>query len=137
MFTGLRQHHIGCLVQNIADFRLENGNVWNDENYSQVYSISSQDVQVCFLQLSSDTCLELVQPGSSNGPLIKLLGKGITYYHIGFVTSEFDISLERLVSGNYKLLSVFDSEAFEGRRCAFLYHPQMRLLELIEANDDS
>ena len=132
MIPGLKQHHIGCLVSSIADFKAENQNAWNDENYSQVYLISSQHVKVCFLQISSDTRLELVEPGSENLPLAKLLNKGTTYYHIGFVSESYDETVKKLTEANCRQLSEFRSEAFNGKRCAFFYHPSIRLIELIE-----
>jgi hypothetical protein len=33
---------------------------------------------------------------------------------------------------NYKTLDIFDSEAFEGKRCVFLFSPEAHLIELIE-----
>lgn len=132
IFRGLRQHHIGCLVASIEEFKNENEGLWKEADYSKVYSISSQDVRVCFLMMSSDTRLELVEPGTGNQPLLKLLTKGLTYYHIGFITATYEESVEMLISSNFRQLSEFTSEAFKGRRCAFFYHPQMRLVELIE-----
>jgi len=133
MFPDLVQHHIGCLVASIAEFKTENSNVWDDDKFSRVYSVSSQDVKVCFLQISSDTCIELVEPGAANQPLSKLLTKGITYYHIGFKSDRFNESVNMLINSNCKFLSEFKSEAFAGKRCAFFYHPHIRLIELIES----
>jgi hypothetical protein len=132
MFKNLQQHHIGCLVSSIAEFKAENASLWDEEKYSQTYIISSQDVQVCFLMMSVDTRLELVEPGPSNQPLLKHLTKGITYYHIGFVSNTYEESVKMLIASNFRQLSEFNSEAFAGKRCSFFYHPQMRLVELIE-----
>jgi methylmalonyl-CoA/ethylmalonyl-CoA epimerase len=132
MFSDLKQHHIGCLVTSIDDFKIENKNVWNEDKYSQVFIVSSQHVKVCFLQMSTDTRLELVEPGSENQPLTKLLNKGITYYHIGFISDSYEESVEMLLNSNCRQLSEFNSEAFNGKRCAFFYHPSIRLIELIE-----
>ena len=132
MFSDLKQHHIGCLVHSISDFIAENIEVWPQDKYSTSYFVSSQDVRVCFLQMSPDTLLELVEPGPANQPLAKLLNKGITLYHIGFISNSYDESVERLLHSNCRQLSEFNSEAFDGKRCAFFYHPQIRLIELIE-----
>jgi methylmalonyl-CoA/ethylmalonyl-CoA epimerase len=132
MFSDLKQHHIGCLVASIDDFKNENKEVWDEDKYSQVFLISSQDVKVCFLQMSTDTCLELVEPGSQNQPLAKLLNKGITYYHIGFISNTYDESVDMLINSGCRQLSEFKSEAFNGKRCAFFYHQSIRLIELIE-----
>jgi hypothetical protein len=134
MLPELHQHHVGLLVSSIQEFKAENKYVWSDEKYSQIYSISSQDVKVCFLQNNNDTIIELVEPGSHNKPLEKLLSKGISFYHLGFVSDKYEASVESLIRSNCRQLSEFHSEAFNGKRCAFFYHPQLKLIELIEAD---
>jgi hypothetical protein len=111
----------------------ENNKVWNADNYSQIYEVSTQDVKVCFLQFTVDTLIELVEPGVNNKPLSKLLSKGSGYYHIGFTSHAYDESVGKLMSSHCRQLSEFHSEAFNGKRCSFFYHPQLRLIELIEA----
>ena len=132
MLPELTQHHIGCLVESIAEFRILNSGIWSDDRYSPVYDVSSQDVKVCFLKMTEDTRLELVEPGTGNLALLKLRSKGLTYYHIAFETKSFDESVKKLVELNCKFLTEFKSEAFDGKRCGFLYHPDIRLIELIE-----
>ena len=134
MLPDLHQHHVGLLVSSIEDFKEENKSVWTEEKYSQIFSISSQDVKVCFLHNSEDTCIELVEPGSHNKPLGKLLTKGFSFYHLGFVTNTYDHSVEDLINSNCRQLSEFHSEAFNGKRCTFFYHPQLKLIELIEGD---
>ena len=134
MIKNLKQHHIGCLVHDIEAFKAENQAVWTADKYSQVFAIASQDVKVCFLQTTEDTRIELVEPGISNKPLSRLLTKGITYYHIGFISNSYDISVADLLNIRCIQISEFNSEAFEGKRCAFFYHPQLRLIELIEGD---
>ena len=132
MFLNLQQHHVGCLVNNIEDFKNENISAWNEDIYSQIFTVSSQDVRVCFLQISPDTRIELVEPGSLNKPLGKLLNKGVNYYHIGFISFTYEQSVQTLITSNFRQLSEFRSEAFNDKRCAFFYHAGLGLLELIE-----
>jgi hypothetical protein len=134
MIKNLKQHHIGCLVHNIEMFKAENHAVWTDDKYSRIYTIASQDVKVCFLQSTEDTRIELVEPGINNQPLSRLLAKGMTYYHIGFISDSYDISVADLLNTNCRQISEFNSEAFKGKRCAFFYHPQLGLIELIEGD---
>lgn len=134
MFPDLKQHHLGCLVANIEEFKLENKDLWSEDKYSTIYSVSSQDVKVCFLQNNLDTCIELVEPGIQNKPLSKLLSKGFSLYHLGFISNTYETSVENLTKSNCRQLSEFHSEAFNGKRCSFFYHPQLKLIELIEGD---
>lgn len=134
MLPDLHQHHVGLLVSSIEDFKRENRSVWTEEKYSQTYFISSQHASVCFLHNSQDTCIELVEPGSDNKPLGKLLTKGFSFYHLGFISHTYEDSIEDLIRSNCRQLSEFHSEAFNGKRCTFFYHPQLKLIELIEAD---
>jgi hypothetical protein len=61
-----------------------------------------------------------------------MMKKGISFYHLAFIVLNFDERLELLQNQNFRLISVFNSEAFENRRCAFLYSPEMHLIEIIE-----
>jgi methylmalonyl-CoA/ethylmalonyl-CoA epimerase len=132
MISGLHQHHIGCLVHNIESFKEENDPTWGKASYSQIHTVSTQDVKVCFLQFSSDTIIELVEPGPENQALSRMIQKGITFYHVGFITDAYEKSVKKLVNGGFRLVNEFNSEAFGGKRCAFLFHPQLQLIELIE-----
>lgn len=134
MFPDLKQHHVGCLVSSIEEFKSENRGVWTEDKYSEIYPILSQDVKVCFLQNNQDTCIELIEPGILNKPLGKLLTKGFSFYHLGFMSHNYENSVENLVKANFRLLSEFYSEAFNGKRCSFFYHPQLKLIELIEGD---
>lgn len=137
MIPGLRQHHIGCLVENIETFKIENDFHWSGSSYSAVYAVSNQDVKVCFLQFSDDTVIELVEPGPGNLSLLKMIQKGNSFYHLGFITDAYDQSVEKLSEAGFRQISEFSSEAFSGNRCAFFFHPQLRLIELIEGGSKS
>jgi len=132
MFSNLKQHHIGCLVSSIGDFIKENCDIWPETNYSEIYSIKMQKVRVCFLNNVGGIKLELVEPGIENKPLIKMLAKGISYYHLAFVSQSYEKSVDELMKAGSHQVSEFMSEAFGGKRCSFFYHPQLKLIELIE-----
>jgi methylmalonyl-CoA/ethylmalonyl-CoA epimerase len=134
MLPELDQHHVGILVSSIEDFKSENREVWTEDKYSDTYFISSQDVKVCFLQNCKDTRIELVEPGVHNKTLGKLLSKGFSFYHVGFISHTYENSVEHLIQSNCRQLSEFHSEAFNGKRCTFFYHPQLKLIELIEGD---
>jgi methylmalonyl-CoA/ethylmalonyl-CoA epimerase len=132
MIKNLKQHHIGCLVSSIDEFKLENKSIWSEEDYSEVYTITKQDVKVCFIKGINGPYIELVEPGIENKPLKKMLDKGFSYYHIAFSSQQYEESVSDFIKANCHQLSEFVSEAFNGKRCSFFYHPQLKLIELIE-----
>jgi len=132
MFTGLQQHHIGCLVASIEEFKVENKGIWSMSEYSEVYTIEAQDVKVCFVEQSGGIKIELVEPGSNNRSLTKMLEKGTSFYHLAYTSTAYDDAVKSFEEANCRQLSEFRSEAFKGKRCCFFYHPQLKLIELIE-----
>ncbi len=132
MFSGLQQHHIGCLVASIDDFKTENIAVWSLSDYSDVYAIEAQDVKVCFIEQAGGIKIELVEPGINNRSLTKMLDKGISFYHLAYTSTTYDDAVKSFEEANCRQLSEFRSEAFNGKRCCFFYHPHLKLIELIE-----
>jgi methylmalonyl-CoA/ethylmalonyl-CoA epimerase len=132
MFGHLKQHHIGCLVESIESFKIENKDIWTAKDYSEVFTIEMQDVKVCFIHNTGGVLLELVEPGPQNRPLVKMLAKGVSYYHLAFISHSYEESVHNFKNAGCHQLSEFLSEAFAGKRCSFFYHPQLKLIELIE-----
>lgn len=125
----LTLHHIGILVKRLdqaaAAYRELRARI------SEPVVISSQHVRVCFVDMDSSVAIELVEP-TEKGVAQDLLKRGIAYYHLGYVAPDFDAALESLVALSYVHLQTFRSEAFDGRRCAFLMSPVLHLIEIIE-----
>ncbi len=132
IFKNLVFHHTGILVRNIERSRKYYGSLFSPEFISEVFSIESQKVFVCFVKTSNDVYLELIQPHSDNLDFGNFYKRGINYYHVGFLTDEFDIAMKELEKVNFRTLNVFKSEAFNNNRCAFLLTQEMQLFELIE-----
>lgn len=124
-------HHVGCLVADIAnaidDYRV----LHPAGEVSQVFHISDQHVKVCFFSIGQ-TLIEFVEPGPGAASLHKLLQKGTSFYHIGVFTDSMEQEIARLEENGYRRLSLFRSEAFGGRYCAFMLSNSMHLIELIE-----
>ncbi len=134
MFDNLKQHHIGCLVYSIDSFKNDNKNIWSEFDYSEVFTIDTQDVKVCFINKTGGAAIELVEPGSKNKPLNKMLSKGVSIYHLAFISHCYEASVHNFKVANCHQITEFFSEAFDGKRCSFFYHHQLKLIELIESN---
>ena len=127
----LTYHHTGCLTRDIEESKnLYAGMGFND--FSKTYIVSDQNVKVCFIEMSPGIFLELVEPMDNNVPLNKLLKNKVTFYHLGYLTDKFEETVQNLQDDGFYLLNSFKSEAFSNRYCAFLYTPEMHLIEIIE-----
>jgi methylmalonyl-CoA/ethylmalonyl-CoA epimerase len=127
-------HHIGILVGNIEGAIGNYEKIFGKFNISEVYAIESQNVKVCFIGITSSAYIELIQPLSENSVVSKLLKKNISYYHIGYEVDDIEREVEKLIELNYKPFEYFNSEAFDGRKCIFLFSPDAHLIELIQSS---
>lgn len=125
-------HHFGCLTENSENSILNFRDLYGDFELSDKILIQSQQVYVQFLKVSSSFLIELVEPIGEQNPLNRLLKKQIFYYHTGFSTIDIDNTILKMEAKGYKLINKFSSEAFNNKFCAFLYSPDMHLVELIQ-----
>lgn len=128
----LEFHHTGILVNSIENSLAHYSRIFGAESISEVYSVSSQKVKVCFVKNGKRSFLELVEPLSEDSVVTKMLKKRISYYHVGYKVKNVQNAIKVLEEENYKALSIFNSEAFQGKPCVFLFTPEGHLVELIE-----
>jgi methylmalonyl-CoA/ethylmalonyl-CoA epimerase len=129
---GLNYHHIGLLVENIEESIAHYTAIFGKENISDVFNVTSQKVKVCFVKISDNNYIELVEPINEDSVVYKLLKKRTSYYHIAYKVKDIYDMVNRLEKLNYKTLEFFNSEACNGKPCVFLYTPEAHLIELIE-----
>lgn len=125
-------HHTGILVKNIEEAALYYGQVFGRSKVSEIYDVHSQQVSVCFIATGNKVYLELVAPFEGNKSFESLYKRGITYYHSGYLTANFEATLKALEALDFRVISTFNSEAFNGKRCSFMLSKKMHLFELIE-----
>lgn len=128
----LKLAHIGVLVDDIDSACTAYRVLFGSENISNKTRIESQGVYVCFVKVSDDVCIELVQPLNEDSIIYKLRKKGFTYYHLGYFVRNFDDICIRLKKKKFRQLNIFKSEAFQNQRCSFFMTPDVHLIELIE-----
>jgi len=129
--TFLEFHHVGCIVDDIDESVMLHQQVHQGSVHPKIF-IASQQVTICFVELAKGAYLEFVQASGEDSVIHGLKKKKISYYHLGYKVADFDIAIADLERLDYKLINTFNSEAFEGRRCAFMLTPDLRLIELIE-----
>lgn len=125
-------HHIGIAVNSIEEAVENYKNLFGAESISAVYPITSQLVNVCFVNMGNGSFIELVEATFEDSSIHRLRKKGYTYYHMAYLTPHIEQSVEELIALNYKAMEFFNSEAFAGKRCIFLFSPEAHLIELIE-----
>jgi len=126
-------HHVGCVVSSIADYLRSCIDPLGLTEVSPVYEVSSQQVRVCFVQLSSGVFLELVEPTGSASPVKPLHERGGGYYHLCFIVDDLDATSAELATKGFMPKEAFVSAGFGGRRCRFLWNPDGHLVELAES----
>jgi hypothetical protein len=119
-------------VDNIENSAEHYSGLFGKDNVSSIVSVESQKVKVCFVKIGDGSYIELVQPLSEESVVYKLLKKKVSYYHIAYKVEDIPAAVARLEEMNYKPLEFFNSEAFEGKRCIFLFSPDAHLIELVE-----
>lgn len=128
----LEFHHVGELVEDIDAAILSYKLLFGERNISEKFYISSQGVNVCFVNVGNNGFIEIIQPCNENTRFNKMFKKGISYYHVAYLSDNFDKIRETLCALNYKNFNEFSSEAFKDSRCQFFYSPEGHLIELIE-----
>lgn len=130
---GLEFHHVGLVVESIENSLIHYSVLFGSENISKIFRIDSQNVNVCFVKVGQSSFIELVEPIGEDSQVFKLLKKRVTYYHVAYKVNQITEAVSRLEALDYKAMSYFNSEAFDGKRCIFLFSPEAHLIELIEA----
>lgn len=127
-----RFHHTGLLVRSIKDALEHYRYLFGSCSISKTYSVSAQQVNVCFIQNGDHSFIELIEPSGENSVVHGMLKKNINYYHLAYIVEDIEASVNLLKGLHYKELDYFHSEAFGDRRCIFLFTPEAALIELIE-----
>ncbi len=133
MAPELIMHHTGCVVENIEQSLEIYKQTLGFHKISEVYHIVSQNVKVCFIEVGYGVYLELVEPSASDTPVSKLLKKRHSYYHIGYKTKQFDLAVKHFNANGTIMVTSFNSEAFNNKRCAFFYTKELHMIEIIES----
>ena len=124
--------HIGYAVSDI-DRSLKLFLKLGYEKLSDLVIDEIRDVKVVFIK-HGNLKIELISPISEKSPINGYLKKnGNTLYHICYLVSDINDTIEKLKNLKFRLIEKPNSAiAFESRRISFLYHIDYGLLELVE-----
>lgn len=132
MNFALEFHHIGVACRDIA----QTAAAYEVLGYRRGETIFDpiQHVNICFLTSETMPCVELLEPVDAHSPVLQTIEKnGTTPYHVCYAVDNLDETLKILRRQRY-IVAVKPQIAcaIGGRRVAFLYKPEMGLVELVE-----
>ena len=123
-------HHVGCAVPRVEDAAAAYARALGLQRRTRSFQVTSQSVQVCFLELRNGFYLELVAPVGDNAALMPFLKVG--FYHLCSLVDDLEAARQSLKAQRFSALPPFESEAFAGAPCQFFVSPQMHLIELAQ-----
>ncbi len=128
-------HHIGYLTKNLRGgveefcklgFKPETEMVLDEE----------RKIQIIFM-VNGKYRIELIQPKDSSSPFYELLKKyKNTPYHFCYLTKNINQKIEELRKNGYLLLKEpLEAPAIKNYLAAFMLHPNIGIIELLETED--
>jgi catechol 2,3-dioxygenase-like lactoylglutathione lyase family enzyme len=128
----LKFNHVGVAVKNIDEVNDLYKKIFKGSEEGGRFEVASQSVNVAFLKLGKSFQFEFVQPTDESSPVNSFIKRKTPFYHIAFLSSEFDKDIEYLENCGLRPMDVFRSEAFEMKRCLFFVGPDNHLIEVVE-----
>ena len=130
----MKLHHIGIVVKNIHESIGEMNQFLKFETTNLPVQISSQKVNVCFLQ-TNNVFIELIEPGEEDSPISNFANNGGGFHHLCFEVDDIHQEIEKMVNNGARLI-VEPVIGFENRLTAFLMlnmkNTNCNLIELAE-----
>jgi methylmalonyl-CoA/ethylmalonyl-CoA epimerase len=128
-------HHIGVACR---DLDLEMA-TWNKLGY-EIEGVDFEDpvqrIRGRFL-VGPGPRLELLMPTTTDSPVNGYLQGDVKFYHQAFTAPRFDDTVKAMKDLRFKMVvSPVPAVAFEGRRIAFFFMPNMFLVEVIEGKKE-
>lgn len=123
-------HHVGCAVQTLSDGVATYSAALGLKRRSRAFDVTSQNVKVCFLEMTDGFFLELVAPLNDKARLSSFQNVG--FYHLCFLVEDLEPARQGLRARGFKPFPAFASEAFDGARCQFFLTPDRHLVELAQ-----
>jgi methylmalonyl-CoA/ethylmalonyl-CoA epimerase len=124
----MKVHHIGVacqdIEQSIEDFKQYHNIIWK----SDIVTDGLQNAKLCMVKTDLGLDFEFI----SGDQVVRLLKKGISYYHICYEVESIDRTIEEyLLKGATMISEPKPAILFNNKRVSFLYLPY-GLIELVE-----
>lgn len=132
---GLRLHHIGVAVRDIAQATPFYRDVLGFDQVDGPYDDPIQKVSVSFLTSTRGVgpCIELIAPLGDASPINRYLSKECGAYHLCYEVDGIEAALEDLRRKGCMVISgPVPAVGFGHRRIAWIFTPTKQLIELVE-----
>ena len=128
----LKVHHIGYAVANLQ----QSMGAFQNLGYTIVSGPvrdEKRNVEIAFVD-NNGYLVELISPLNEQSPIRNYLDKiGNTPYHLCYETNDIEGAIETLRKQRFMIVEKpSEAVAINDQRVAFLYHPRIGLLELLE-----
>ena len=132
MDINFKIHHIGLATRSIDKSIVDFEKLGYSK--SDLFVDETQKVKIVFLNKDQEVMIELVEPISTDSPILNILSKtGTSAYHFCYLVHDIEIAIEHLKNFNYRLIVMpVCATAFSGKRVCFLYSINTGLIELLE-----
>lgn len=129
----MRLHHLGIAVSSIAKHAEQYRQALGINLTSEIIEDEIQRVRVAFAQVGENTFIEFVEPLGDDSPITRLLQRGGGLYHVCYLVSDLETSVEQVRQAGGRLISgPSPARAFGGRHIAWVYTPDRSLVELLQ-----
>ncbi|PJB58579.1 MAG: lactoylglutathione lyase [Bacteroidetes bacterium CG_4_9_14_3_um_filter_41_19] len=130
----MKVHHVGYAVSDMEKSVLEFEALGYTKSGILIHDVSRK-VSIQMLK-NGPWEIELIAPLSAESPINNILNKNNnTPYHFCYCTASIEKTIHVLRSKKYVLIEpASPAMAFNGHLAAFLYHPNIGLIELLECN---
>ncbi len=131
-------HHVGCAVKSIDDALSYYTGVMGFKQVSEKVKVSSQKVNVCFVEMADGVLLELVEGTGEDSPIKRRIEEsGGGPYHLCYAVDDLDTTVKDLRKQGFHRLKRFEVPLAGINRFAFMLTPDRQLLELCEKSPDA
>jgi methylmalonyl-CoA/ethylmalonyl-CoA epimerase len=131
----MRLHHVGIVVRDLQAYGASCEAFLGLRPATVVFHDPIQKVRVQFWCDDTGHMLELVEPAAPDSPINEALRKGGGLNHLCFEVDDIEADLRAsLDRGALPVTGIAPAVAFEGRRIAFLFLPDLNLVEFVEAS---
>ncbi len=120
--SGWRMHHVGIVVDHIESAAKAYSQVFGMHDATLPFHDQYQKVQVCFVRIGDQSCIELIEAADSESPVSKFQKQGGGLHHLAFEVPDMDAAVSRMVDNKCRPLGK-KTIGFEGRDILFFLCP--------------
>jgi methylmalonyl-CoA/ethylmalonyl-CoA epimerase len=129
----MKLHHVGIVAKNLESAGQAYGHALGLVQDSEIFHDPTQKVRVQFWRDDETNLVELIEPAAPDSPVWPELKKGGGLNHLCYEVDDIERQVGDAVAGGAILaVAPVPAVAFSGRLIAFVYFPDVGLIEFVE-----